>query len=59
MTYLDALIQLNTFSRNYEGLIVPKLIKSLTINTELHAKAVEAEGSEHKAEFYKFYGITR
>ncbi|XP_028162532.1 fatty acid synthase-like [Ostrinia furnacalis] len=59
VTYIDALIQYNAFSKDSEGLSVPKFIKKLSIDPKRHEEITEKSGSVHTAQVFSFYGITR
>lgn len=59
VTYIDALIQLNLFSKDSEGLSIPKFIKVLSIDPFKHNASIAVEGSEHSAHIFSFYGVTR
>lgn len=64
ITFLDSLIQLNAFAENYNGVSTPKLIKKLTINTDLHNKEVDAINVKSYTKYLparlsSLFGITR
>ncbi|KAM3959725.1 LOW QUALITY PROTEIN: fatty acid synthase-like [Aphomia sociella] len=49
ITLLDSLIQLNAFMKNYDGLLTPKIIESLSINIEEHKRTIENLPNETKS----------
>ncbi|XP_049875291.1 fatty acid synthase-like [Pectinophora gossypiella] len=60
ITFLDALIQLNILSRDYDGVTKPKIIKKITISIDDFKKVTENNYEDYyDAQLYSIYEVTR
>lgn len=62
LTLMDSLIQFYTFSRDYNGVSTPKVIKKLTINPDIHTQILQIANDKNKpltAEINRVHEIIR